>query len=70
MHDRLSAEEEVDFSRRSLLVMVSFVVANYNSTCRPCRVRVCVRRECASAHVGVVACVVCSVLVVGNMGIP
>jgi hypothetical protein len=27
-----------------------------------CRVRVCAR-ECASAHVGVVACVVCSVLV-------
>jgi hypothetical protein len=34
----------------------------------PCsRVRVCVR---ASARVGVAACVVCSVLVLGNMGIP
>jgi hypothetical protein len=27
-------------------------------------------RECASAHVGAVACVVCPVLVQGNMGIP
>jgi hypothetical protein len=35
----------------------------------PCRVRVCAR-GCASAYVGVVACVVCSVLVLGNMGFP
>jgi hypothetical protein len=32
-------------------------------------VRVCAR-ECASAQVGVAACVVCSVLVPGDMGIP
>jgi hypothetical protein len=41
--------------------------SNYNSTCRPCRVCVCAR-GCASARVGVVACVVCPVLVLGNMG--
>jgi hypothetical protein len=27
-------------------------------------------RECVSAHVGAVACVVCSILVLVNMGIP
>jgi hypothetical protein len=39
------------------------------STCRPRRVRVCTR-ECVGAHAGLAACVVCSVLVLGNVGIP